>query len=1221
MKKRVLSMILVIVLIVSLVPVNVYASVIDDFFDLLPDLSAVTVNITQEPVNVFARVGDTVSFTMTATADPNVDDVNYIWVDADKITKEYLDSIEVKVTNAVGDKNIIDNLKDSALGTGQTLTLKVDKAMNICCVAYVLELQSKILYFGLGVSEEVHVYIDTRPICESHDISMTTMQHFDAVLPSCMQSGTSEHYVCAICGQYFVVKNGVLTQTSAQACTIPKLTVHKLSYHPAQAGDCCTPSMPQYWQCDDCKLYFADASGMQSTTLDALRSSGVVDPTKHDIANIEHHSAQPATCKGDGNKEYWFCKGCNTYFLDPALTTGSKYPTYVADYKTPSTPHGTIKYMAAKDPGCETPGNYAYYYCAVCGACFDDADGKSEVTKELLVIPATGHAYRMTYDAQGHQQYCDKCKTSTQKEAHYGGTATCHSKAVCSVCNQEYGSLNANNHTNTRLDGAFGATVDAEGYSGDVYCVDCERVVEQGKTIPKLCQHAVNASLIEHVNKLDPTCQRSGNVEYWHCTQCDKYWANSMLTVELTRANVGVAKLEHYIAGAGGVQTRNPVLVLGKTSETEHWDECMYCGMEFPGTRGQHRITNMTPTCCTCNYCVDCEYSLKDYNYNNHTGGTAVVGKYAPDGNTPGYTGDTKCLGCQKIIETGKLYFDVCPAGNCKSHLKHVAAVPMTCTDDGVKEHYVCEMCGKMYKDEFAAVPTTETEMITKTTGHEIHPNVEDLENMLSLDGLKKILGSQVFTNLLAAFLGGDTPNVDDIVDMIHVSDIDHCHNDSYHWLGCQKCGKTLAELAPELADMDINLSQKIMELSVKQPHFGGKATCQSRAKCVECGEYYGDYAPHNFYENNICADCELHVKGCVAPKMTISYDQKTGVATFRWTEVTDAARYELWRANTKNGTYSIVYDGDDLSFVADELTGYGTNGYFKLRARGADGSYGDFTAIQHCQKKCASPVLKISNVTSTGKIKLTWAKIDGAVKYELYRATSEKGTYKLIKTSTGTSFTNTSTTAGTTYYYKMRAVATDGTASAYSAVVKRCCDCAKPVVKITNVSSSGAIKVSWTAVSGADKYYVYRATSENGTYKKVKTTTSTSYTNTSATVGKKYYYKVKAVSDKNSSSLSAYSDVVSRVRDCGKPTIRVGVWNKKPYVMWDEIDGADKYVVYRATSKSGTYTEIGRTTKTTYNDTKAKSGKTYYYKVMAISNKSTSANSAKSNIASYTCK
>ena len=67
-------------------------------------------------------------------------------------------------------------------------------------------------------------------------------------------------------------------------------------------------------------------------------------------------------------------------------------------------------------------------------------------------------------------------------------------------------------------------------------------------------------------------------------------------------------------------------------------------------------------------------------------------------------------------------------------------------------------------------------------------------------------------------------------------------------------------------------------------------------------------------------------------------------------------------------------------------------------------------------------------------------------------------------------------------------------------------------------------------------------------------------------------------------------------------------------------MDGATKYEVYRATSKSGTYSKVKTTTSLNWKDTTAASGKTYYYKVVAVAAHS-SANSAYSSVVSIKSK
>ena len=159
--------------------------------------------------------------------------------------------------------------------------------------------------------------------------------------------------------------------------------------------------------------------------------------------------------------------------------------------------------------------------------------------------------------------------------------------------------------------------------------------------------------------------------------------------------------------------------------------------------------------------------------------------------------------------------------------------------------------------------------------------------------------------------------------------------------------------------------------------------------------------------------------------------------------------------------------------------------------------------------------------------------------------------------------------------------------------------------VKAGNVAKSGKIKITWDAVDGADEYVVYRATSKDGSYKKMFTTTGTSYTNTNAVAGKAYWYKVKAVSDDKAVNNSAFSKVVSRTCDYARPVVSAKATDGKVVLTWKKVEGATKYYVYKATSKDGEYKCIGSTTNLKFtNKSNLKAGKTYYYKVKAVGKK-----------------
>ena len=278
----------------------------------------------------------------------------------------------------------------------------------------------------------------------------------------------------------------------------------------------------------------------------------------------------------------------------------------------------------------------------------------------------------------------------------------------------------------------------------------------------------------------------------------------------------------------------------------------------------------------------------------------------------------------------------------------------------------------------------------------------------------------------------------------------------------------------------------------------------------------------------------------------------------------------------------------------------------------------GDLTnATLHCAKSApAAPVVKIGNSATSGKPVLTWNAVSGATSYKVYRATSKSGTYSLLGTVTTTSYTNTGAKAGTTYYYRVKAC-NDAGLSPYSNIVSGKVKSvtpkpSAPVVKIGNSASSGKPMLTWNAVSGATSYKVYRATSQNGTYSLLGTTTATSYTNTGAKAGMTYYYKVKAV---NSAGESAYSNVVSgKVKSVtpkpAAPVVKIGnsASSGKPMLTWNAVSGATSYKVYRATSQNGTYSLLGTVTATSYTNTGAKAGVTYYYKVKAVNSAGESA-------------
>ena len=179
------------------------------------------------------------------------------------------------------------------------------------------------------------------------------------------------------------------------------------------------------------------------------------------------------------------------------------------------------------------------------------------------------------------------------------------------------------------------------------------------------------------------------------------------------------------------------------------------------------------------------------------------------------------------------------------------------------------------------------------------------------------------------------------------------------------------------------------------------------------------------------------------------------------------------------------------------------------------DGNDRLLQANRHCEGKetPVPPTAKPSYVGASGKPYIYWSAVDGANRYYVYRSTTKDGTYSFLGSTANLNYTDSKANAGTTYYYKVKALAADGTDSSLSAAVAITCRCARPVVKTDYWASTGKPYIKWDAVDGAGKYYIYRSGTKNGTYTLLGTTTATNYTDSKANAGYTYYYKVQAIS------------------------------------------------------------------------------------------------------------
>ncbi|WP_456034309.1 GLUG motif-containing protein, partial [Roseburia inulinivorans] len=124
--------------------------------------------------------------------------------------------------------------------------------------------------------------------------------------------------------------------------------------------------------------------------------------------------------------------------------------------------------------------------------------------------------------------YCKDCGeklvtgTATGKKPHMVGTpATCVSKAVCGVCGETFGEVDATNHVHTTVKNRKEATCTQTGYTGDTYCTDCNKLLSTGKELAAL-GHDYKATVTKQ-----PTTTEEG-VRTYTCTRCNSSYTESI---------------------------------------------------------------------------------------------------------------------------------------------------------------------------------------------------------------------------------------------------------------------------------------------------------------------------------------------------------------------------------------------------------------------------------------------------------------------------------------------------------------------------------------------------------------------------------------------------------------------------------------------------------------------------------------------------------------------
>ena len=276
------------------------------------------------------------------------------------------------------------------------------------------------------------------------------------------------------------------------------------------------------------------------------------------------------------------------------------------------------------------------------------------------------------------------------------------------------------------------------------------------------------------------------------------------------------------------------------------------------------------------------------------------------------------------------------------------------------------------------------------------------------------------------------------------------------------------------------------------------------------------------------------------APVVTGSTN-RSGMPLIQWNKVSGAARYQLWCSRIYDDFGAVAYDlhadwdeewfwdGNCCSYLNNGSLEDGVTYSYKVRAVDANGNVGAFSKEIRItfEPVLATPVISVTTNAQYQPV-LAWDKVSGAGYYEVWRWCEEDETDQCIRRTAGLTWTDTTAELGKTYWYYLRAYSPDwnfttDTGSYYSAWSYSMRWDVLDTPEITEVYSpeAGKAVLSWTKVSGADQYEIYRST-DGENYSIVRRTAALTWTDTTVQSGR-VYYKIRAVV--NVGSAKGYSD------------------------------------------------------------------------------------------------
>ncbi len=625
---------------------------------------------------------------------------------------------------------------------------------------------------------------------------------------------------------------------------------------------------------------------------------------------VFHAEKTNATCQEQNYSAYYLCT-CGQYLASDGTTeidgipyTGNGNHSYGSDWDKQSSTEAKHYHKCSVCGGLDVGENHTVGTAAncldktICGEC-DKAYGS--INPDNHKTPTTFKYVKI--DENNHKKLYDCCDAlAVASESHIYDNA---SDMVCNGCGYDRTHYCGNGVLHTGFVANCATMTNGEK---DYYICSCGKKYYDATCLSPVLDEtdlviAWKHTLTHHNPDL-ASCWENGTVEYWRCSKCSKNFGtsneqdtNALATIvdpATGNHNFGSTWVDgndgyHYhictTTGCTAKDTANRQAHSGGTATCQEKATCTACGAKH-GNKGGHTWsdtyelsnadankhyhvciivgcsekdegedhTGGTANCQSAKICSECTKEYGSIDENVHVGTASV---YVPKNNE---THDVKYSGCGHLAANNEscvfdnasdIICDLC--GYDRTHhcgnptYKAEESADCTTQTNGKVAHYECS-CGLKYEDITCLVPITD---ITVPWSHSlIHHDADPASCWEN--------GTVEYWNCSKCNKNFGTSNVQDSAPLSTIIDLaTGNHNfgstwvdgeDGYHYHLCTTTGCTAKDTAN------------------RQEHSGGTATCQEKATCTVCGAKHGEKGGHTWSDTYELAnaDANKHYHVCI---------------------------------------------------------------------------------------------------------------------------------------------------------------------------------------------------------------------------------------------------------------------------------------------------------------------------------------------------------------------